>query len=455
MEHGTCPLNKKLNTTFFHTLLFVTATMILFSCGKKDTWIEVDPAFSKYIDAYTTGTVSKTSAIRIKLAADAGTTHSVGEAVKEDLFSISPAVKGKAYWLDARTIEFKPDSWLKPDQLYAVNFKLGKVTKTTEPFADFRFNVKTIKPSFKVTQEGLRSNGIKNKMSLGGELETADIEDGKLVEKLLSAVYNGKALKINWQHNDAAKTHRFTIDNIDRQKSAANVELRWNGNPMNMDVEGETLVTVPAEGDFKVLDVVAIYDAQQYASVQFSDAIAVGQDLAGLITISEQPDISYTINGSEVKVFGNGKLDGNYTVNINPGIKNTWGDVLDKGFASNINFENRMPAVKIHGRGNILPNSGRLVLPFEAVNLNAVDISIIKIYEENVPQFLQENSLGGNNELRRVGKPIVQKTLRLDDDKTLDLHKKQHFSLDIDKYLKTEQGAIYKVTIGFRPEYSL
>ena len=455
MEHGTCPLNKKLNTTFFHTLLFVTATMILFSCGKKDTWIEVDPAFSKYIDAYTTGTVSKTSAIRIKLAADAGTTHSVGEAVKEDLFSISPAVKGKAYWLDARTIEFKPDSWLKPDQLYAVNFKLGKVTKTTEPFADFRFNVKTIKPSFKVTQEGLRSNGIKNKMSLGGELETADIEDGKLVEKLLSAVYNGKALKINWQHNDAAKTHRFTIDNIDRQKSAANVELRWNGKPMNMDVEGETDVTVPAEGDFKVLDVVAIYDAQQYASVQFSDAIAVGQDLTGLITISEQPDISYTINGSEVKVFGNGKLDGNYTVNINPGIKNTWGDVLDKGFASNINFENRMPAVKIHGRGNILPNSGRLVLPFEAVNLNAVDISIIKIYEENVPQFLQENSLGGNNELRRVGKPIVQKTLRLDDDKTLDLHKKQHFSLDIDKYLKTEQGAIYKVTIGFRPEYSL
>ncbi|HNA01192.1 MAG TPA: hypothetical protein PLN49_10040, partial [Ferruginibacter sp.] len=114
-----------------------------------------------------------------------------------------------------------------------------------------------------------------------------------------------------------------------------------------------------------------------------------------------------------------------------------------------------MPSVKIHGKGNILPNSGRLVLPFEAINLNAVDISIIKIFENNVPQFLQENSLGGNTELRRVGKPIVQKTLRLDDDKTLDLRKKQHFSLDIDKFLKTEQGAIYRVTIGFRPEYSL
>ncbi|MEI9955060.1 MAG: hypothetical protein WDM90_01795 [Ferruginibacter sp.] len=109
-----------------------------------------------------------------------------------------------------------------------------------------------------------------------------------------------------------------------------------------------------------------------------------------------------------------------------------------KAFTSNINFENRMPSVKIHGKGNILPNSGRLVLPFESINLNAVDISIIKIFENNVPQFLQENDLSGNSELRRVAKPIVQKTLRLDDDKTLDLHKKQHFSLDIDKFFKKQ-----------------
>ncbi len=100
----------------------------------------------------------------------------------------------------------------------------------------------------------------------------------------------------------------------------------------------------------------AVNDAQQYASVQFSDPIAVGQDLTRLITVSNQSDISYTINGSEVKVFADGKLDGNYTVNINAGIKNTWGDSLEKGFTSNINFENRMPSVKIHGKGNILPN---------------------------------------------------------------------------------------------------
>ena len=149
------------------------------------------------------------------------------------------------------------------------------------------------------------------------------------------------------------------------------------------------------------------------------------------------------------------RLDGDYTINVNPGIKNTWGDTLQKGYTSNVFFENRMPSVKIQGRGNILPNSGHLVLPFEAINLNAVDISIIKIYENNIPQFLQGNNLNGDEDLRRVAVPVVQKTLRLDDDKTLDLHKKERFSLDIDKFLKTEPGAIYRVTIGFRPDYSL
>ena len=446
---------KKFNATFISILLCFTLMVSLFSCKKNEAWIEVDPAFSQYIDAYTTGVVSKTSTISIQLASDANTTHTVGEEVKENLFDFSPSVKGKAYWLNARTIEFKPESWLATDKIYEVKFNLGKVTKVPEKFSDLRFNLKTVKPSFRVSENGLRSTGAKNKMSLSGEIETADVEKGADIEKLLSAVQSSKSLKITWQHNDAAKTHLFTIDNIDRGSAGSNMMLSWNGTPMGMDVKGETSLAVPAVGDFKVLNVVAVNEAQQFASVQFSDPIAIGQDLTGLITMSNQSDIAYTINGSEVKVFTNGKLDGNYTVNINTGIKNSWGNALDKGFTANINFENKMPSVKIYGKGNILPNSGRLVLPFDAINLNAVDISIIKILENNVPQFLQENNLAGNDQLRRVAKPIVQKTLRLDDDKTLDLRKHQRFSLDIDKYLKTEQGAIYRVTIGFRPEYSL
>lgn len=453
-DRSNCPQKPKL--VFLWTLLLAAAAISMPSCAKKDKWISVDPAYSQYIDAYTTGTVSKTGSVRIQLAQNMATMHTVGEAVSETLFELSPAVKGKTTWVDARTIEFKPDAWLKSNQLYEVNFKLGKVTKVPDKYKNFRFSLQTVKPSFKLSDYGLRSTNDKTKMTLSGIIETADVEQGSEVEKILSAAQSNTKLTTQWQHNDGAKTHQFTISNITRGSTASKLLLNCDGSKVGMDAKDGISLDVPAAGDFKVLTVMPMNEAEQYASVQFSDPLAIGQDLTGLITVSNQEaDLAYTINGSEVKVFTGSRLDGSYTVNINAGIKNIWGGTLEKAFTGNVHFENHMPSVKIHGRGNILPNSGRLVLPFESINLNAVDISIIKIFENNVPQFLQQNTLGGNDELRRVAKPIVQKTLRLDDDKTLDLHKKQRFSLDIDKFLKTEPGAIYRVVIGFRPDYSL
>ena len=146
MDPDGDPCLKKFSVTFLMALL--CATVFLFSCNKKKKWIDVDPAYSKYIDAYTSGIISKTSSIKIQLAADASTTHPTGEATGDALFELSPSAKGKAVWLDARTIEFKPEKELTPNQVYEVSFNLGKVTNVPSQFKDFRFNVQTLKPSF-------------------------------------------------------------------------------------------------------------------------------------------------------------------------------------------------------------------------------------------------------------------------------------------------------------------
>ncbi len=146
----------------------LVCVLIFSSCTKKNKWIDVDPAFSQYIEAYTSGVISKTSSIKIKLAADASITHTTGEVVENTLFDFSPSIKGKATWIDARTIEFHPDQYLAPDKLYEVNFKLGKVIHVPSKYEEFKFNIQTVKPSFTVTDFGLRSNGQKDKMILIG-----------------------------------------------------------------------------------------------------------------------------------------------------------------------------------------------------------------------------------------------------------------------------------------------
>ncbi|PWT97745.1 MAG: hypothetical protein C5B52_13345 [Bacteroidetes bacterium] len=434
---------------------FIFLGFLFAGCGKKKI-ASIDPAFGKYIEAYTSGVISKTASVRIRLTVESPTTHTINEELKEELFNFSPSVKGKAYWVDSRTVEFKPDENLKPDQLYDIEFYLGKVMQVPAEFKDFHFNFKTLKPSFQVTQNGLTVTGnSKNKMQLEGVVETADVESSTEMEKVVTANLGGQSLPIKWNHNESARMHHFLVQDINRGNQASKLNINWDGSPLHINQKDHIDLDVPAVGDFKVLAVKASQEAENYTLVQFSDAIATNQSLEGLIAVSNKADLSFTIDGSQVKVYAADDLDGNYTVSVNEGIQNLWGSKLPKAFSANIFFENRLPSVRIQGKGTILPNSGQLVLPFESINLNAVDVSIIKVYENNIPQFFQVNDLGGGDDLRRVGAPIVQKTIRLDDDKSLDLHKRQKFSLDIDKFLKAEPGAIYRVTIGFRPDYSL
>lgn len=440
-------------------LSWLITALFVFSLNgcKKNKITKTDPEFSKYIEAYTSGIISKKNTVRIQLTSDASTAHTINETIKDALFDFSPSVDGKAYWVDSRTIEFKPEKDLRPNQLYEVNFKLGKVRSVPSKFKTFTFNIQVIKPSFALEEEGLRAaNNSKDLMTYSGNILTADVEESTQIEKVLKVNLAGSTPKITWQHNEANKTHSFTIEGIKRGNQSNNLLLQWNGDALNIEQKDKKEIAIPAVGDFKVLAVRPIQEAEEFLLVQLSDPVAYNQDLKGLIAVSEQEDISYTINGSEIKVYVANRLEGDYSVAINEGILNQWGSRLNKSFTANVFFENRLPSVAIHGRGTILPNSGgKLVLPFEATNLKAVDVSIVKILENNVAQFLQTNAMNGEEDLRRVAKPLVKATIKLDEDASLNLHKKNRFSLDIDEYLRTEPGAIYRVHIGFRPEYSL
>ncbi|HEU4555400.1 MAG TPA: MG2 domain-containing protein [Chitinophaga sp.] len=447
------PKPKYAVVTAISTLL---VALLLFPACKQAKKV-MNPALAQYIEAYTAGIISKQSTIRVQLTGNVNVTHTQNEPLEGGIFKFSPRIEGKAYWIDATTIEFRPDENLQPGKTYNATFHLSKVTKVPDDLSSFDFEFRIIKPAFSLEDNGLKAtdNSTLDKMTFSGVIHTADVEDPQQVEKLVTNSYNGKTLPVTWQHNPAEKTSRFTIANIPRGNTTGKLELSWDGKPLGVDVTGKKSIEVPATGIFKVLNIRAVSEPEQHLLVQFSDPVSVAQNLDGLIGISGQSDLRYSIEGSEVKVFAPNRLEGNYTIAVNEGVINITDNRLGTTITGNVNFENTLPAVSIPGNGVILPQSNKLALPFEAVNLNAVDVTIIKIYEQNIPQYLQTNNLNGDQELRRVGKPVVEKTIRLDMDKSLNLHKRNRFFLDLDKLLRTEPGAIYRVTIGFRKAYAL
>lgn len=421
------------------------------SPGEKE-----NPAFSAYISAYTSGMISNESTIRILLTNEMESPVEIGKPVDKKLFDFSPNIKGTAVWLDSRTIEFRPEERLPSNTSYKAEFFLSEIMEVPGEFETFDFDFQTMPQSYEVFVDGMTTTDKKTLrvQRLDGTLSTADVADPQQVEKIVTLTQNGKSLAITWIHEPNGTTHRFAVEGIQRTEKPGKVELAWNGSSIGVDLKGNKSIDIPALGDFKVVDVKVVQSPEQYAVLQFSDPILEDQNLEGLITLTGGSALKYVIEDNEVRVYPQSRQVGARTITAETGIQNILGMPLKERYAMEIMFEEIKPAIRLIGKGVILPNSNGLIFPFEAVSLKAVDVKILKIYEKNIPQFLQVNTMEGDRELRRVGKVMLKKTIQLTQKSAMDLGKWNTYSFDLAELIKTEPGAIYKVIISFKKEYS-
>jgi uncharacterized protein YfaS (alpha-2-macroglobulin family) len=438
------------------------ASYFLVSKANSKRQNRINPAFANYISAYTAGTISKESTIRIQLAGNFGDSSKVGS--EANVFSFEPSIKGKTIWVDASTIEFKPENNLPSGTKYEATFHLDKIIDVADDLEEFPFSFNTVEQSFEVQYpifEAIDKQTLVYQR-VSGTLLTADVEEDKKIEKLLSATQEGKTFSIKWEHAADKRTHRYVIDSIVRKAYATEVKVSWDGKPMDVDLAGEHKLIIPALGDFKVMRISVQNDGEQYVSVYFSDPLLTNQDLNGLISFARQAqtnggeiELRFTVNGNEIKCYPGVRMLGSHVLSVSQGIKNVLGFPLPEGMQQQLDFADMLPAVSYIGKGVIMPASNKLMLPFEAVGLNAVDITVVKIYETNIAQFLQVNDLAGDREMARVGRPVVRKMMKLDADRLLDLRKPNRFAIELDKLIRTEPGAIYNVKISFKKAYSL
>src|SRR5215469_4958641 len=110
MNDGETPLPNRKRPIFAAAAIALLGIAVFLTYRLYHKKSVVDPAFSKYIESYTTGIISKENTIRIRLASQVQTTHAQNDQLPDGVFDFSPAVKGKAYWVDERTIEFRPET---------------------------------------------------------------------------------------------------------------------------------------------------------------------------------------------------------------------------------------------------------------------------------------------------------------------------------------------------------
>ncbi|MEN9443690.1 MAG: hypothetical protein RIS47_580, partial [Bacteroidota bacterium] len=290
-----------------------------------------------------------------------------------------------------------------------------------------------------------------------GNVTITDIVTPELAQKLLEATLNGKKLEIQWAATGDPKVFEFRIENIVRPANGTDkLELKWDGDPLDIDHDGSKIIDIPGKEQFIVMSTRVETESESYVSIQFSDLLPENSDYSGLVSFDNFSPQSIHSENNILKVYIPEGFNGTATLKIDASLKNKEGKKLGKEFIQLLDFQKINPQVRFAKTGAILPsNSKGLILPFEAVNLKAVDVVIVKIFENNILQFLQENDLSGQDELRRVGKSVLHKTIELNPTKDLNLNQWNNFFLDLNELISPDPGAIYRVYIAFRQEYAV
>lgn len=453
--------------TFYHTLNHLNMKILkfswvllfafLFSCGGNDGPLqEVKPEFSKYVIGYTKGDyLSDSARFMLRLRKSPNDSIKPGQKVNVDLFEFSPAVEGEAYWVDNQTIEFVPKEFLESNTVYKVIIKVGKIMDVPKEFEEMEYEIKTIEQSMRLSEGLLNSYPDEMRfLRYENDIITADIANNEKIEKTISATFDGKDYIIKWNHDIGGKIHSFYIDSIPRKKTGKMLSIKVDAAIINAAEVETSELRIPGIDEFEVLSVTPQMGDNQSITIRFSDPLLRDQDVDGLITLVSREKLSLTISGNMIIATPSVKLKGKKIVKISKAIKNALSYKLKNDQTYELVFESLKPNVKLVGDGTIMPSGDGLIFPFEAVNLRAVDMRIIQIYEDNVLFFLQENNFANQNNITRVGRLITQKRINLLDGK-IDPGKWNTFKVDISKMIEPQPGAIYRVELRFRKEYSL
>ena len=437
-------------------LILLTVIAGFSSCKSNQKDIIPSAEYAPYVNAYTGGVISQNSTIRIELTQDQPMVD-LNQELKDNPFSFSPSLKGKTYWVSNNTIEFVPEEGaLKPGAFYEGTFRLGDFVDVGKKLEEFNFSFRVQERNFSIHTDPITVTATQpDQVTVTGEIRFSDVVKKEEVEKMLTAgSEKNKSYPVEITQTDHPTRYVFSISQITREAEDYQLEITAKGNPAGIDRTQNESILIPAKNSFRFLSAVRIDQPENGIEIIFSDPVSNTQDLKGLIDVPEVSSSIFQIKENKVFVyFEAGKLN-KLTLNIHEGIRNSQDKPLGTSHSISFSELNLKPQVEMATSAAILPDSKSLIIPFRAVNLYAVDLSVIRIFENNVLMFMQNNSLSSANELRRSGRLVYKKTLWLAKDSSKDVHRWEDYSIDLAGLIHQEPGAIYRVILSFRQEYS-
>ena len=451
------PKTKKI----YSISLIASMLLIVFlaGCGKNDkqptssttTIVEqlnpVSEALLPMIESYTSGIITEGEPIMVRFKNPQALKLKQGEALPSKLFSFTPELKGRAVWLDENTVAFEYDNIDKTKQ-YVCKFKVSDLLDIADS--------ETLEFSFGVRRQSF------NVVKVYPVCETSENMDYLIYIDFATTIDNNDAASvfnetaINKYHietkNIDGNSFMFKLPSIERNEADYTIDLTLDGKNIGSNSKADLSLTVYAKNKFAPVS----FDVEQasgQATLFFSQPLKQGQNLNGLIGFSLNK-LAYKSDIQDNRIvfyFDKSNLYRSQLEDITmtvSGIRSASNDIMQADVEFNFSLNDYEPKVRWTNDGVILPDLEKTTVYFDAVCLNSVTLRIIRIYDDNILSFLQENDLANTYNVRRAGR--LEKKVRLQLDNP-NLTQWKTYPIVLSDYVKVEPGAMYQLSLNFGP----
>jgi len=423
-------------------------TSIFPSCGLKDGDEEIPT--NPYVEAFTFGTISRFTPVYLIFNQDIPSAKMNVEELQK-LVSIKPKVEGTYSFSGNRTIMFKPKTSFKHGTTYTFSAKLSKWFDVKGKDKKFSFTFTTLP----LTLQGeLKQLGVNDRnedaYDISCSLFTPDKESPKTVESLVAFT---EPSDVQWQHSADGREHIVIMRNVAPSAKKRTIHLQVASNKLDVPEEEILGVEIPAKDFFGLYKVRFVSKPERYIEVTLTKRLDETQNMDGLAYIEENKNETVTIDDNRIRLYPDEGKAGTLNVHLSGNIRNSKGVSLNSNIVTQVEVDKSLPAVRFVGEGVIIPRSKQLSVPFQAIWLRGVTVRVVRIFEQNIGQFLQNNNLNGTENLMQVGRLVALKTIFFDEG-SADIGQWNTYSIDLSQLMKPEPGAIYHIQLSFNKDLS-
>lgn len=406
--------------------------------------------YNPFVDAFTSGRVSRFAPVYLILSEEVPEARR-GPAELAKALRITPAVEGQFSMENEYTVVFRPKESFRRDTRYTITAELSQWFDTPGEYRAFSFPFNTMPLSLRAYFTSINVAAGREGFDVLCVVNTPDREEGETVESL---VLFSEQAETEWSHAADGRRHEVTLRNVVPQDRKRSIILVAAPNKLGVKEEVLLEVNIPGRNDFLVYSVEYVTDPQRYVEVTFTEELDPNQDLRGIAYIEDNVSELVSIEANRIRLYPDSGRDGVVDIFLGSAIKSRTGLRLGEDIVRQVTVSMLSPQVRFAGSGTIIPVTDHLSVPFQAVNLRGVIVDVVRIFENNMWNFLQTNQLDGGYGLAYVGTPIAGKVIFLDDGGE-DLGQWNTFALDLKEIMKPEPGAIYRVTFRINRDLSV